>query len=75
MITRSDVEVYNYGDVVVFISLDTRKTIAKVTDKLIRYYVNKSNFDKGLIDEIKQYYLELNLSLTGTCGEIKETIN
>ena len=75
MIKRSGVEIYNYGDVVVFISLDTRKTIAKVTDKLIRYYVNKSNFDKCLIDEINQYYLELNLSLTGTCGEIKETIN
>ena len=75
MITRSGVEVYNYGDVVVFISLDTRKTVAKVTNKLIRYYVNKSNFDKGLIDEINQYYLKLNLNLTGTCREIKETAN
>ena len=59
MIKLSDTETYNYGDAVVFVSLDTRKPIAKATSKCVKYYVDKSNFDKCLIARIEQECLEL----------------
>ena len=59
MIKLSDTETYNYGDVVIFVSLDTRKAVAKVTSECVKYYVNKSNFDKSLVARIEQVKQEI----------------